>query len=194
MEVASGTNVPAMMDTWIKQVGYPLIETEQRRSSDGNTDIDLTQRRFLYSGPNNDSTLWHVPITSISSGEGDEHAHLMTDRTTKISKMKDSDWIKINSGTTGFYRVKYGPSELNALSKAVNSAELGPSDRLGLLEDTFALVRARFTTANDYLSLLNSYDKDDNYRVSAAISGKVSSLERLLFEQPVVQEFYASRE
>jgi len=194
MEIASGTNVPAMMDTWIKQVGYPLIEIEKKRSSDGNTDIDLTQTRFLYSGPNNDSTLWHVPITSISAGEGDEHAQLMTDRTTKFSKMKDSDWIKINSGTTGFYRVKYGPNELDALSKAVNSAELDPSDRLGLLEDTFALVRARFTTANDYLSLLNSYDKDDNYSVWAAIAGQLSSLERLLFEQPFVEEFYASSE
>jgi len=194
MEVASGTNVPAMMDTWIKQVGYPLIEIEKGRSVDGNTDIDLTQRRFLYSGPNNDSTLWHVPITSISSGQGDEHAQLMTDRTTKFSRMKDSDWIKINSGTTGFYRVKYGPNELDALSTAVNSSELGPSDRLGLLEDTFALVRARFTTADNYMSLLNSYDKDDNYSVWAAISAQLSSLERLLFEQPFVEKFYASSE
>ena len=189
MEVASGTDVPAMMDTWIKQIGYPVIEVSKGQFTDGNSNLGLTQKRFLYSGPNQDETLWHVPITAMSSVEGSVTAELMTERTLNVPFPLDSDWVKINSGTTGFYRVKYGESELDALSSAVNSMDLGPSDRLGLLEDTFALVRARFTNASDYLSLLTSYKGDQDYSVWAAIAGQLSSLERLVYGQPFKKEF-----
>ncbi len=194
MEVASGTDVPAMMDTWIKQVGYPVIEVSKEQSADGNPQIGLTQKRFLYSGPNQDGTLWHVPITAMSSTQESVDANLMIGRTLEISSPQDSDWIKINSGTTGFYRVKYGQSELDALSNAVNSKELGPSDRLGLLEDTFALVKGRFSSVSDYLSLLKSYQGDQDYSVWATIAGQLSSLERLVYSQPFKKEFYESNE
>ncbi len=194
MKVASGTDVPAMMDTWIKQVGYPVVEVSEGQPTGGNLQIELTQKRFLYSGPNQDETLWHVPITTMSSVEGSITAELMTKRTMNVTSPQDSHWVKINSGTTGFYRVKYSKSALDALSSAVNSMELGPSDRLGLLEDTFALVRARFTGASDYLSLLTSYKGDQDYSVWAAIAGQLSSLERLVYNQPFKKEFYASNQ
>ena len=49
-------------------------------------------------------------------------------------------WVKVNPGTTGFYRVKYSSELLDKLLPAVRKMELPATDRLSLQNDLFALV------------------------------------------------------
>ncbi|MEE9173451.1 MAG: M1 family metallopeptidase, partial [Thermoplasmata archaeon] len=64
LERASGRPVPALMASWLRQTGFPLLEVKSHRE-DGDLRVDLTQSRFLYEnleGSTEDDTLWKVPV------------------------------------------------------------------------------------------------------------------------------------
>ena len=47
LEEASGKPVTAIMNSWIRQTGYPIIDVEAKRE-DGEARLTVSQRRFLY--------------------------------------------------------------------------------------------------------------------------------------------------
>merc|ERR1711988_16413 len=86
---------------------------------------------------------WKVPI-HILTGSGKVTKYLMLGLTDTITVVTNTekDWIKLNAGQTGFFRVKYGPKMLARLRGAVISGELCEADRLGLLSDMCAFSSA----------------------------------------------------
>jgi puromycin-sensitive aminopeptidase len=54
------------------------------------------------------------------------------------------EWVKVNPGTVGFYRTQYPPDMLAQFVAAIHEKSLPPLDRLGLLDDLFAMVTAWF--------------------------------------------------
>ena len=70
---------------------------------------------------------------------------LMREKTATITipiKSK-SDWIKLNAGQEVPMRVHYSEEMWTRLSKAVANSEVSsPSDRVGLILDAYALVKA----------------------------------------------------
>ena len=64
------------------------------------------------------------------------------------------DWFKLNPGFEGFYRVNYAPTDLALMIPAIKDQVLGEVDRLHLLNDTYALVKAGKASTDFYLELL----------------------------------------
>lgn len=67
---------------------------------------------------------------------------ILEGRQAKISipNVTVNEWVKLNPGTVGFYRTKYPPELLQQFVPSVKNKSLPPLDRLGLLDDLFALV------------------------------------------------------
>lgn len=55
----------------------------------------------------------------------------------------------MNPGTVGYYRVRYTPEMLAQLIPAIRAKTLPPLDRLGVVDDLFALVRAGQSSTTD---------------------------------------------
>ncbi len=179
MADASAQDIPGMMSSWITQVGYPVVTVETTRSNTG-ASVLLTQRRFLYAGPTDDETLWHVPVRIATQGSTDEVTAFFTGRTEAVPVSASAGgWIKVNAGGTGFYRVGYQEDELERLTAAVRAGELVASDRLTLLEDTYALARARHIPARNYLELAQAYTGDEDYSIWAAMVSQLAAIESL---------------
>ena len=51
-----------------------------------------------------------------------------------------NEWVKVNPGTVGYYRTQYPPDMLAQFVPAIRDKTLPPLDRLGLLDDLFAMV------------------------------------------------------
>ena len=192
MATASGQDIPSMMDSWIQQVGFPVLTAELSRSGD-TVRATVTQQRFLYSGPNQDQTRWHVPVRFGHETDGNAARLMMTDRSaeTAIPGSPADGWIKVNAGATGFYRVQYQGDELTHLTNGVRRGQLSPSDRLGLLDDTYALARARLVPATQFLDLASAYDADEDYSVWAALAGHLGGIESLLSDEPFIDAYRA---
>ena len=80
-----------------------------------------------------------VPIKCITSTGATQN--VLLDSNKEIISLPQHEWVKLNPGTIGFYRTHYPAEMLHLLKPAVKNKVLPPLDRLGLLDDLFALVR-----------------------------------------------------
>ena len=192
MEDESGQPVTSMMDSWIAQVGYPVLQSDVLREGDETT-VRLTQQRFLYTGPNQDPTLWQVPIRAASQGADKADSMLLRgkDGTLKLEAAGQgpAGWVKVNPQHTGFYRVQYPQEELARLIPAVEALELPAADRLGLQDDIYALARAGLVPATQFLDLVQAYRNEREYGVWADLSTNLRGMAHLITREPFYRQF-----
>ncbi|MQG73248.1 MAG: M1 family metallopeptidase [SAR202 cluster bacterium] len=187
---SSGQPVAEIMDTWIKQIGYPVLYLESGPGTLGE-DIRISQTRFLYDhllGEESDPTLWQVPLTLLTN---DGHSRtLFASRDISISVRSSPNWIKANPDQTGFYRVNYTDENWNKLELVLHSGQLSPTDRLGLQNDAYALMRAGIVPATRFLSLAGQYRAETNAMVWGDLSANIRSLDRLLTDMAWVTSYH----
>ena len=171
LEELSDKPLSKMMQSWIEQAGFPLVEAERK----GDT-LFLSQKRFTYL-PDTFDQQWLIPIHVLifnNQGDSKEIKTLFDDSHTQIDLGADSVTYKVNSGQTGFYRVKYKtPGDLAEVGKKVLNQQLAPEDRWGLQNDLFALVRCGEATIDDYLNFLSNYQNEDAFLPLSSIAGNL---------------------
>lgn len=170
LEVATGVPVRAAMDTWIFQGGYPIIFVE--KSPEG---IRVKQTRFGYTDINDAS--WHVPIMVRARVESSdiESRLLLEGNEATIDLGGSPEWVVVNAGGHGFYRVTYDSDLLVALSSQALDV-LSPSERYGLVDDTWASVLAGKVDAETHISLVTGLAAETDLAVWQLM---LSSLEHL---------------
>ena len=87
------------------------------------------------------------------------------DKRTAQLELKQADLsYKLNSGQTGFYRVKYADAKnQERLLQYVSQKKLGIEDRWGIQMDLFAQILCGNASMSDYLSMLSHYSDEDAY-------------------------------
>ncbi len=198
LESASGQPVTSIMDTWTKQMGYPVLQVEASGPS-GSRNLTVSQERFVYDrlledrGP--EPEVWQVPIR-VSQG-GDEPATVVMDgRQASLTleapeKPGDGQWFKINPQQTGFFRVNYQPEDWDRLIPAIKSQELSAADRLGIQNDAYSLSKSGHLPVTRFLSLAQAYSDETDASVWGDLSSNLRDLEVLLTGGPVFQRFQA---
>ncbi|XP_073947125.1 puromycin-sensitive aminopeptidase [Choristoneura fumiferana] len=182
LEEASNKPVGAVMSTWTKQMGFPVVQVHSEQKGSDRV-LTLTQQKFCADGSQGDDVLWMVPIT-ISTQEHPAKVALSTVLEKKsqevvLENVSESSWVKLNPGTVGYYRTRYEPSMLAQLVTAVRDGSLPPLDRLGLLDDCFALVQAGHTHTHESLKLIEAFSNETNFTVWSSISNCLSKLSAL---------------
>jgi len=162
LEKTSGKPVGAVMNTWTKQMGFPLIRVLSSRQEGQNRVIELSQEKFC-TDPCKEADsnyLWMILLNFCSSSSNASkpiYSTLMDKKTITVTipNVAENNWVKLNPGTIGFYRVQYTPEILERFLPAIQQKVLPPVDRLGLLDDVFALVQSGQTgTINVRFNLL----------------------------------------
>jgi puromycin-sensitive aminopeptidase len=186
IEEASGEPVRRIMDSWIFQGGFPLIDVDL--VDDGGT-VRLTQERFGYAGDlggdaeleAHRATRWSVPVILTISMNGvlTVEKVLLEGDSVDIALVEAIDWVLVNTEGTGFYRVRYAPTLLAGLASRAQ-AELSPIERYGLVDDAFAAVLAGAMSAEHLLDLLAPFQDEDDLSVWQRILGALAALDRLL--------------
>jgi puromycin-sensitive aminopeptidase len=179
LEDSTGQPVRALMDTWIFQAGYPLIHVEKDPLG-----IVLSQRIFRYLPASTaQEPTWHVPILlrgRTKSGMIDKII-LLTDREARVES-GEYEWVMVNAGGHGFYRVSYSPELMTALQQHLRTRLL-PAERFGLLSDTWATTLAGLTSLPDYLKLLEIMRDETDLNVWTTVIGSAHHIHRILEEQ-----------
>ncbi|HYH98597.1 M1 family metallopeptidase [Hyalangium sp.] len=176
---ASAQPVVELANAWIGQHGYPLVSVKQEGRK-----VTLSQRRF-YSEPGvNSGERWPVPVVlRFEDGGGvREHRFLLREEqaTVTLEGSGEVKWLFANAGSTGFYRVAYDGPMLEKL--AANLAALAPSERISLLADRWALVRAGQASAADFLDLASGFGSEEDDAVLEELVGRLSYVEGRLVE------------
>ncbi|XP_069834611.1 glutamyl aminopeptidase [Dendropsophus ebraccatus] len=176
---ASNQPVKDVMDTWTRQMGYPVLSVES-----GNTVI---QQRFVLDPKANASHpespynyLWNIPVTYYTTNNNVKHLSVYNKSATSLTlepyDSNSAEFFKINNMHYGFFRVNYETAVWKNLSDLLltNHEVFTPGDRAGLIDDVFALASAEKLDYNISLDLTKYLDNEKDYlpwvRVSSALS------------------------
>ena len=140
-------HVTAIMDTWTRQEGFPVINVQKSENK-----FVLTQKRFLedpdaISNPSKSDYKYHwtVPITYITN-RNETPTLIWFDKDANevvIEVDEHTRWIKLNVNQVGYYRVNYG-EEWKTYEELLrhHPTRLSIADRANLLDDLYSLAAA----------------------------------------------------
>ena len=192
LETESGRPVTAIMDSWVKQMGYPVLQVESDRTG-GQTTLSVTQERFVYDrflgdgepDSDSDNEVWRVPV-SASQGSEESAVTVMEGRQTQIDVPGSGDgWVKLNPLQTGFFRVNYSTEDWQRLVPAIESLELHATDRLGVQNDAYALSRAGLLPVTQFLSLAQAYKNEGDASVWSDLASNLRDIEQLISDEAI---------
>lgn len=195
LEKASNKPVGAVMSTWIKQMGFPVVKVTSVQESGNKRRIFLEQSKFCADCKNVESSdyFWMIPIT-ISTSKSPKTIVYSTvlDKISMEIVLDDvdkNDWIKINPGTIGYYRTAYPSDMLENFIPSIKDQTLPPLDRLGLIDDLFAMVQSGQASTVDALKVIDAYRNETNYTVWSSITNSLAKLQLLLSNTDYDNEF-----
>ncbi|KAK2841765.1 hypothetical protein Q5P01_011965 [Channa striata] len=137
--------VPDIMNTWVLQMGFPVITINT-------TAGHVSQQHFLLD-PNSNVTAvspynyeWIVPIKWMKTGVIQKPEWLETKSATiNAMKVTADDWVLANLNVVGYYRVNYDQGNWDRLLRALNTnhMDIPVINRAQLVDDAFNLARAQ---------------------------------------------------
>lgn len=193
LEEASSKPVGDVMRTWIKQMGFPVVKIVGNVQEGNKRKLTLEQEKFYADCVKSSAEkfFWMIPI-NISTPNSENAITTVLDKTQMeiiVENVSEKDWIKINPGTIGYYRTQYPSKMLDQLIPAIKSMTLPPLDRLGLLDDLFALVQNGSCSTVDVLKLIDAYRNENNYTVWSSITNSLVKLQSLLSHTDLTEKF-----
>lgn len=192
---SNSINITAIMDTWTRQMGFPVVNARKNGST-----ITLTQKRFLLdSEAKFDPTesdyeyKWTIPITYVTD-KNSTPTLIWFDKDAKQLEIKLNEpveWIKFNHKQIGYYRVNYDAKEWENLMDVLrwHHKRLSVSDRTNLIEDAFSLAQASeldYTIAMNMTSYLGQEHSAIPWQVAAS---KLLTLDALLASSSISSKF-----
>ena len=179
---SSGQPIVELANGWIRQMGYPLIELKSAPAPSGKPRVTLTQRRFFADPEARESgapARWLVPaVLRFRDATGvKQQSVLLRDATAEVELEADGPitWCLANAQGRGFFRAAYEPALLAKLVSSIN--ELGPEERLGLVSDQWALVRAGKVEVASFLDLVAGLGAESDHVVLEEILTRLSVIE-----------------
>ncbi|HEY2471960.1 MAG TPA: M1 family aminopeptidase [Terracidiphilus sp.] len=159
--------VDKIMESLVVQAGVPLLTFGQPE----NGTVSVSQRRF-YLSPSvspDPSQNWTLPVC-FKTTDGKQDCQLLTPDTSSLT-IPQSSLFFANAGGKGYYRSAYTAPDYTSLAGHVESS-LSPTERINLIGDEWAQVRADKATVGDYLNLVAAVKSDSSANVvSSALDG-----------------------
>jgi aminopeptidase N/puromycin-sensitive aminopeptidase len=171
---ASHKPIDKVMDSFVAQAGAPLLTFADPAAGK----VQVSQGRFFLSPSNkaDPKQKWTIPVC-FKAADG-QTCQVLKPESTSLSVPAGSLFFA-NAGGRGFYRSAYPAERYADLVKQVETG-LKPTERISLIGDEWAQVRANKATVGDYLNLVSAVKSDENAAVIAnALSGVGSIYSRV---------------
>ncbi len=161
--------IDKIMNSLVAQPGAPLLTF----GTPMNGEVSVAQQRFFLS-PSiqpDPAQKWTLPVCFRAGASGDsQRCEVLTPSSTAL-KIPASDLFFANAGGKGYYRSAY-PASVYANLVAHVETGLTPTERISLIGDEWARLRAGKATTGDYLDLVGAVKADPNAAVlSSALAG-----------------------
>jgi aminopeptidase N len=166
---ASGQDVRAFMDPWIRKIGFPVVTVAEEPGQ-----ISITQSRFLTTGDVNaeeDETIWWTPV-GLKTGTSAKVIQSALTKKSDTLRNIDDKFYKLNADQSGFYRTNYPAQRLTQLG--TQQEQLSIEDKIGLMGDATALATSGDSTTSGLLALLEGFKDQKDYLVWSQVSSSLS--------------------
>lgn len=164
--------VDKIMDSFVSQPGVPILTF----SDPQNGSVAVSQQRFFLSpsAKADKAQTWTLPVCMKANG-GKEDCEVLSSAQQTL-KTPEAAFLFANAEGKGYYRSAY-PKDV--YSKVVENVETGlsPEERISLLGDMWAQVRADKMSVGDYLTLAAAVKDDPSAAVIRTALGAVETID-----------------
>src|SRR5262249_7759300 len=145
--------IPAVMDGWIFQPGYPLVSARLE-----GRELVLSQQRFTYlpepmpgstPSPRNQHCQVPLQLRLTAGGRATVERRLLAGAEVRMPAPERLESVLVNEGGHGFYRVRYEGELLERLLGSLSG--LGGIERFNLVNDSWAGTVARHLALTPHL-------------------------------------------
>jgi aminopeptidase N len=164
---ASHKPIDRIMDSFVTQPGEPLLTLGEPAAGS----VSISQRRFFLSpsGIPDPAQKWSLPVC-FKTGVTGQSCQLLGPSTDTIH-IPSGTLLFANASGKGYYRSNYAPGIYKTIVAQVESG-LAPAERILLIGDQWARLRANKASVGDYLDLVAAVKDDPNsHVVSSAMAG-----------------------
>lgn len=155
-----------MLSSFVLQPGYPLVSVETKCEGD-RTRLTLRQRRFFATRTDSaagSKLVWTIPIVARSLDKDQGWYRLILDEPAHTFSIPGcAAHLFINREGRGYFRTEYSENVLGDLSR------LTTAEKVSLLSDDWALVRAGGKNIAGYLDRVESLIADHDPVVVSAV-------------------------
>jgi puromycin-sensitive aminopeptidase len=191
LSTASRCDVATIANAWIKEPGHPLVHATAQRVN-GDLRVTLRQQRFFADPSASEGRrpqAWPVPLVIKFGGAGGVHERrVLLDGTRADVVLPGAQWYFPNGGATGFYRFALDDASLQALVGVVQHA-LAPHERLMLVDNQWALLKAGSASIEQFLTLLDGYRTEPDRAVVSALADELAWLSLQVVSDDVRRRF-----
>ena len=179
LDAASGRDVTAIANAWIREPGHPVVEIASRFDKSG-ASLVLKQRRF-FSDPQMTGAApeqrWPVPLVLKVGGPGGvrEERVILAGDSVEVA-LANATWVFPNGGGAGFYRFSLDDAAIERLAPALATG-LAPEERLNLVGNQWALLKAGIGNVGAFLTLVRGFAGEQDRAVLEAIQQRLWWLE-----------------
>ena len=178
LAAAAGEPVIDIAHDFTLQAGVPLVSVATAPCAGGRTPVTLSQGRFETGEKSSRRLTWRIPIrlSSVPAG-ATKDVVLGKDAAPVTTQLEGCGPVIVNAGQAGYFRTRYSPTDLKSLARAFSSvAEI---DRLGALNDTWALGEAGDVPVTSYLELANAVSNDSDPWILMQLAKTYTSIDKL---------------
>jgi len=181
---AAGFPVEPVARAWIEQPGFPVVALGLRE--EGRT-VELRQERFFASrkskGRQRSRQRWPIPwVGRIGQGAGAEtrlERHVFTKARQPVALGPTPPrFVYGNADAGGFFRTLHDAGALRKLASTLGA--LAPVERMALLADQWAFVRAGQASIESFLALVAAFGAETSPDVLQALRGPLGFVDEQL--------------
>lgn len=146
ISAASGIDVRKIAGSFLNQPGFPILTVDKNGG--------VSQTRYLRYGTAAPDLLWTIPLNVKYKKDGEirEVFYLLDSNEGQIDLPSGADWILPDAGAEGYYRWEVDIEQFYALVD--DMASLVDKEKMAILDNSAALLRARKLSLDDYMLVL----------------------------------------
>jgi aminopeptidase N len=190
LAAASGQPVADIAHDFTRQPGVPLVSVVASACDQGMTVMTLEQGRFE-TGPKDPARYtWRIPVR-IRSVDGGAVTTVLLGKDGKpaTATLPGCGDFMVNAGQSGYFRTRYTEAQWQGLQARFDSLE--EIDRLGLLNDAWALGQAGELPVTRFLNLAAQVSAGDDPLILMALARAFTRIDRL-FDGSAQQQAWRS--
>ncbi len=164
--------VDKIMESLVAQPGEPLLTFAPAAAGQ----VSVTQKRFFLNpqaASGEQQQNWTIPVC-FKFGIADKACELLSQQQQTL-KTPQAQFLFANAGGKGYYRTAYDPKDYHTLLSNVESG-LQPTERISVVGNEFALVRAGQSSVGDYLNLAAALKSDTSADVISSVASGVRTV------------------
>jgi aminopeptidase N len=169
---STGKPVDRVMKDFVDQPGVPLVDAALVCAGSRGA-ATIAQERAPAPGAPADQGVWNIPVcVKIPAGKGT--CAVVGPKPASLPLNSCPPWVMANAGALGYYRSVYPPEMLRSFARDITA--LTPAERMGLLADEWALVRAGRHDVGAFLDLAEGFTGERTAAVVSTLAGALAGI------------------